>query len=232
MKRIILSVLSLLILVFGMCFVVIYAEDFQLKEQTNEVNNMRQVEQKIPNREQDYQPALDAALKFLAIPEGYELKDVRNGKQNEADVWVFRYEKANGENNGLGGEHYSFTVDNESHKILGFTWMDQRFASGQKLPSEKRTEEIAKSFLDWVEPGLINKLENLWIKPHDEVIKVVSEEVTITGMKYKCYLKDQDTYAWVIVGPNEKIITFEQGIKWEGGRVTEKWLHDSWLVGR
>lgn len=28
----------------------------------------------------------------------------------------------------------------------------------------------------------------------------------------------------------KKIMTFEQGIKWEGGRITEKWLHDSWLL--
>ncbi len=170
MKRIILSVLSLLLLGCGMYFVVVYAEDFQQKEQANEVNNMRKVKQKSPVTEQDYQPALNAALKFLEIPEGYELKNVRSRKQNEADVWVFRYEKLNGENNGLGGEHYSFTVDNESHKILGITWMDQRFASGQQLPSEKRTEELAQTFLNRTQPGLFNRLENHWIRPHDEFI--------------------------------------------------------------
>lgn len=36
--------------------------------------------------------------------------------------------------------------------------------------------------------------------------------------------------AWVIVGPDEKIMIFEQGIKWGGGRINEKWLHDSWLL--
>ncbi|WAA09868.1 hypothetical protein OE104_00345 [Fervidibacillus albus] len=157
------------------------------------------------------------------------MKNVFSGKQNEAEVWIFRFEKANGENNGLGGEHYSFTVNKESDKILGFTWMDKRFESGQELPTKKQTEEIAKSFLNRIEPGLFDRLENLWIRPHDELITVDGQQMTITGMKYKCYLPDEDTYAWLIIGPDKKIITFEQGIKWESGRITEKWLHDSWL---
>ncbi|MEC1717867.1 hypothetical protein ABEV09_16095 [Schinkia azotoformans] len=56
--------------------------------------------------------------------------------------------------------------------------------------------------------------------------------MTITGMKYKCYLPDEDMWAWMIVSLDEKTITFEQGIKWKGGRVTEKWLHDNWLSER
>lgn len=176
-----------------------------------------------------HQKTLDQVLQSHSVPEGYELKNVFSGKQNEAEVWIFRYEKANGENNGLGGEHYSFTVNKESDKILGFTWMDKRFESGQELPTKKQTEEIAKSFLNRIEPGLFDRLENLWIRPHDELITVDGQQMTITGMKYKCYLPDEDTYAWLIIGPDKKIITFEQGIKWESGRITEKWLHDSWL---
>lgn len=189
---------------------------------------MSQIQQK--NQEKAYQKALNNTLETISVPEGYEFKSVRSGKQNEADTWVFRYEKSNQENNGLGGEHYSFTVDQESHKILGITWMDQRFASGQQLPSEKQTEELVKSFLNWTQPGLFDRLENHWIRPHGEVITVNGEKITIIGMKYKCYLPDNDTWAWVIVGPDERVMTFEQGIKWEGGRVTEKWLHDNWLL--
>lgn len=177
-----------------------------------------------------YQPALDVILKFLTIPAGYELKKVCNGKQNESEVLVFRYEKSNGENNGLGGEHYSFTVDKANNKLLGFSWIDQQFATGQELPPKKRTEEISRNFLNQLEPGLADTLQNLWIKPHDEIIRIGNKNVTITGMKYKCYLPDKDTYAWVITGPNDKIMAFEQEIKWENGRVTEMWLHDSWLV--
>ncbi|MFT9820337.1 hypothetical protein [Lysinibacillus sp. NPDC056185] len=63
---------------------------------------------------------------MIDIPEGYQFKEVRSGKQNEVDVIVFRYEKSDLLNNGLEGEHYSFTIEQESHKIVGITWMDQR----------------------------------------------------------------------------------------------------------
>lgn len=85
---------------------------------------------------------------------------------------------------------------------------------------------------------MFEKLENLWIDRHDEIITLKDEKnnesvnITISGMKYKCYLKDKDNYAWIIVGPDGKVITFEQGIIWDNGRVTEKWLHDSWLKNK
>lgn len=190
----------------------------------------KQVAQKPNMNSSEYQPALETALKLLTIPEKYELKNVRNEKQNATDVWIFRYEKSNGENNGLGGEHYSFTVDKENNKLLGFSWMDQQFARGQELPSKKRTEQISRHFYDRLQSGLADKLENLWIEPHNEMIKIGSKEVIITGMKYKCYKRDEDTYTWVIVGPNDNIIAFEQEIRWDSGRVTEKWLDDRWLI--
>ncbi|MFT4416946.1 hypothetical protein ACLM5H_24090 [Fredinandcohnia humi] len=190
---------------------------------------MRKVEQKIRVNEQKYESALTTALKVLSVPKGYEVKGISSGKHNELDIWIFRYEKSNGENNGLGGEHYSFTVDKDNHEILGVTWIDQRFASGQQLPSEIRTEEVAKAFFNQIEPSLFDHLENHWIRLHNEVLTKKDKKLTITGMKYKCYLPDEDTWAWVVVGPDEEIITFERGIKWEGCRVTEKWLYDNWL---
>ncbi|WP_374966544.1 hypothetical protein [Lysinibacillus sp. RS5] len=202
---------------------------FAINQKSNyEVKKMQQHELK--NEEETYQIALDKALEVIDIPEGYHFKEVRSGKQNDVDVFVFRYEKENLDNNGLGGEHYSFTVEQESHKIIGITWMDQRFASNQQLPSEKRTEEIVQVFLNKVQSGLFDQLENQWIRPHDEDIKVNKEALTLTGMKYKCYVPENDSWAWVIVGPDGNIMAFEQDIKWKGGRITEKWLHDSWLL--
>lgn len=189
---------------------------------------MRQYEWE--KEEKAYQIVLNKALGVIDIPEGYQFKEVRSGKQNEVEVMVFRYEKSDLLNNGLEGEHYSFTIEQESHKIVGITWMDQRFASNQQLPSEKRTEELVKEFLNNIQSGLFDQLENHWIRPHDEVITVNNGALTVTGMKYKCYVQESDSWAWVIVGPDEKIMTFEQNIKWVGGRITEKWLHDSWLL--
>lgn len=180
-------------------------------------------------KELQYQPALDAALEIITIPDGYELRQMQTGIQNSNAIWVFRYEKANGRNNGLGGEHFSFVVDQSTLEICGFTWMDQKLANGN-LPSKEETKEIAGSFIGKISDKLFQKLENLWIEPHIETIIIDNHHVEITGMKYKCYLREEDTYCWVIVGPKNKVITFEQGIKWVNGRVTEKWLHDRWLI--
>ncbi|MEI4623794.1 hypothetical protein [Bacillus cereus] len=184
---------------------------------------MNTIEQK------EYGIALDAVREKITIPKGYELKKVKSVKQNKEEVFVFRFEKITGNNNGLGGEHYSFTVSRKNHKLLGVTWMDQIFSIKGELPTQKRTEEIAHLFLEKVEPGLFHCLENLWIRPHDESVITNGKQAIVTGMKYKCYLPDKDSYAWVIVGSNDQVITFEQGIKWENGRLTEKWLHDSWF---
>jgi len=175
--------------------------------------------------------ALADALKVLPVPKGYSIKSAHRVKQNSTDTWLFRYEKASGDNNGLDGEHFSIVLEKKSRRILGFTWMDQSLSKGQ-LPSKGETLAVAKGFLDKVEPGRFDKLENLWIDRHDEIItikdKTGNKPVTISGMKYKCYRKDEDNYAWVIIGPSGQIITFEQGIVWKNGRVTEKWLHDNW----
>ncbi|MBC9784320.1 hypothetical protein H1S01_07320 [Heliobacterium chlorum] len=176
-----------------------------------------------------YETALEEVLKVIEVPREYKLKEVRCGTQNESAVWIFRYVKSDG-NHLLGGEHYSFTVEQKTLKLLGLTWMDQRFVSDQRLPSQERTKDVAKLFLESVQPGLFERLDNHWIRPHDEQIGINGRKLVITGMKFKCYMAEDDTWAWVIVGPDENIITFEQGIKWENGRITEKWLHDSWVL--
>ncbi|MFP7737485.1 YcdB/YcdC domain-containing protein [Priestia aryabhattai] len=191
---------------------------------------MKQTEKNSVLSVSDYQSTLDHTLKSLSIPKNYELKNVQNKKQNNSNVLIFRFEKSDGQNNRLNGEHYSITVDKDTEKILGFTWMDKSLSEGS-LPSPRQTKEVSKDFLNKIEPGLFNKLENLWIKPHEEIIfDENGKEIKVIGMKYKCYKKDDDTYAWVIVGPHNQIITFEQEIIWNGGRVTEKWLHDTWLL--
>ncbi|BBI35601.1 YcdB/YcdC domain-containing protein [Cohnella abietis] len=182
--------------------------------------------------EEAYSHSLKLALQLLTIPDGYSLKRVQSEQQNGNDVWWFRYEKASAENNGVGGEHFSFVVSKNSNKLLGFTWMDKSLLNGE-LPTKEAAKEIAKAFLDKVESGLFVKLDNLWIDKHDESIMIKNAEkldnIIISGIKYKCYLKENHDYAWVIVGRNGEVITFEQGIQWVNGRVTEKWLHDSWV---
>lgn len=81
--------------------------------------------------------------------------------------------------------------------------MDKTLAEGE-LPTKEAAKASAQQFLGMLEPGLFAKLDNLWIDKHDESTLV----------------------------KNGKAITFEQEIKWVNGRVTEKWLHDSWVRDR
>lgn len=180
-----------------------------------------------------YQEALDHAISLLPLPDNYMLQTVQLQKQNTAGVWLFRYVKMSGINSGLGGEHFSFVVEKGTHAILGFTWMDQRLRSGS-LPNPEETKAIAEALFNRIEPGMSGRLHNLWIDRHDEEITITDElnkqaKCIIPGMKYKCYCRESNNYAWVIVGTGGRIVAFEQGIKWRNGRVTEKWLHDSWL---
>lgn len=59
--------------------------------------------------------------------------------------------------------------------------------------------------------------------------------MTITGMKVKGRQLSTGLYAWVIVGPDEQVITFERGIAWDSSqhrRLTQMWLHDAWIAAR
>lgn len=50
-----------------------------------------------------------------------------------------------------------------------------------------------KVFLNQIQSGLFDQLENYWIRPHDEEISVKNKALTVTGMKYKCYLQENDS---------------------------------------
>ncbi|OJG99785.1 hypothetical protein RV18_GL000124 [Enterococcus termitis] len=179
----------------------------------------------------EYQDYLTIIEEKLSIPDEFDLKSVTNDlEQNGKGILLVRYvpEKIN---NDLFGEHFSVTIEKETKLILGFTHMDQKYtlSDDQKLLSKEETKRIAKQFFDQFDPGYFETLENLWIDQHDETIILEGHEVTVSGMKYKCYRPSTSDYSWLIVGSNGEVITFERGIVWEAGRVTEKWLHDSYI---
>ncbi|QDR81313.1 YcdB/YcdC domain-containing protein [Sporomusa termitida] len=179
------------------------------------------------------QTALDYALDFIKVPENYALAQVYEGVQAGDDVFVFRFTK--GENAQIGGEHFSFVVTANENLLLGVMWMDKQFEKGVELPSEEETAEIAREYITNVDPDLFSKLQVQWIAPHDETISVDGKEVTVTGMKYKCYIPAEKTYVWVVVGTGGEIITFERGLVWDSGlgrRGTESWIYDAWLAER
>lgn len=177
---------------------------------------------------EEAKPYLTAFEKFIEIPRVYNFQSVKKVKADNVPAYLFRFEKQ--ENKGLGGECFSFIIS-EDKQILGFTNMDKKYSNFKMLPKSE-TEKIAKDFLLKLDNALANSLKNLWIERHDEEINVNGEKTVLAGMKYKCYRASQNDYAWVIVGFDGSVITFERNIKWnnnEQKRITEKWLHDNWI---
>lgn len=172
---------------------------------------------------------LDEFKKLVEVPKDYLFHSVSKVKADNVPAYLFRFEKQ--ENKGFGGEYFSFLIS-ENKQILGFTNMDKKY-SDTKMLSKAETEKIAKKFLLKMDKSLADDLKNLWIERHDEEILVNGQKTVLAGMKYKCYRSSQKDYAWVIVGFDGSVITFERSIKWNTiaqKRITEKWLHDSWLA--
>lgn len=145
-----------------------------------------------------------------------------------------RYERRDGRNTGLDGEHFS-TVVAADGTLKGFANISLDLA-GKPLPSRERSEQIARDFLQGIAPDLLPRMKISWIEPHDEPIRIVrdgrTETVTLTGMKMKARNQADGRWFWVIVGADEKPMVFERDIVWvtfPGHRKTEKWLHDGWL---
>ena len=177
----------------------------------------------------EVQSYLDEFNKYIEIPKDYQFQSVSKVNADNVPAYLFRFEKST--NKGLKGEHYSFVISEKDKQVLGFTNMDKKY-SNTKMLSKAETEKIAKNFLLKLDKSLANTLKNLWIERHDEEINVDGEKTVLVGMKYKCYRASQNDYAWVIVGFDGSVITFERNIKWynnEHKRITEKWLHDNWV---
>lgn len=162
------------------------------------------------------------------IPNDYHFHSVNKVNVDDITAYLFRFEKQ--ENKNIGGEYFSFLIS-EDKEILGFTNMDKKYATAKML-SKSETQRIAKEFLLKTDKLLATDLKNLWIEKHDEEILINGQKMILSGMKYKCYRSSQKDYAWVIVGFDGSIMTFERNIRWNTiahKRITEKWLHDSWL---
>lgn len=173
----------------------------------------------------------------LPIPDHLTLAASQAVRMGDEAVWHLRYERADGRNRGLHGEHFSVVVSRDDHRLKGITRMVAALAEGE-LPGAAEARQAAERFLENRAPDLLANMDVQWIKPHAEEIRVRGENggtrtVPVTGMKVKCYNPGAGNYFWVIVGPGEEVITFERDIVWStlmGRRETEQWLHDRWLA--
>lgn len=169
------------------------------------------------------------------MPAGYREAARRAVSLDGEGAELVRYERTDGRNAALGGEHFSTVIANNG-RLKGFARIDLDLVGGQ-LPSREEAQAIAMDFLRDAAPDLLPGMKISWIDPHDEPLRVTrnghTEDLTLTGMKVKMRNKADGLWMWVIVGADRKVMVFERDINWitfPGHRGTEKWLHDSWLV--
>jgi hypothetical protein len=169
---------------------------------------------------------------FGDVPDEMGLVAVRREQHDDRPVHVARHQRLEQPEVVLGGEHVTCTVDAVSGQLLGITRLLASQAAGP-LPSRGTARHVADAYLARVAPDLVDNLEMRWIEPHDKVVTLAERRVTITGMKVKCFQPSNGRYAWVIVGPHQRVITFERDIAWDTGqsrRITPMWLHDVWIA--
>lgn len=178
-----------------------------------------------------------AAIIDSYLPAGYREAARRAVTVDGEAAELVRYQRTDGRNAALGGEHFS-TVIAANDRLKGFARIDLDLVGGA-LPSRDQAQAIAMEFLAQAAPDLLRSLKISWIEPHDEPLRVTrdgrSEELTLTGMKVKMRNTADGRWMWVIVGADRKVMVFERDIVWitmPGKRGTEKWLHDSWLAER
>ncbi len=179
----------------------------------------------------DYHQYEEELVRLSLIPAGYELQEVQTGiSQNNEEVVRLRYGLI-GQEIRLSGEHCSAVFRVADEQLLGFMAIRQAavIEDVEELPTAEVTTEITETFLEKVAPGYFAKLNNLWIDRHDEPLVSDGKERLVTGTKYKCFVPEEGSYAWVVVDKNQDVMIFERGIQWVNSRTTEKWLYDDYL---
>ncbi len=180
--------------------------------------------------------------KKVKIPAGYVLSSVRLLPHDAIPVFVFRYERENEVNSGLGGEYFSVAVDIEVTKIMGIMHIDKMHC-GSGLPSEDEAKTQAMEFIGKLAPELTDSIEIKWVAPLREVPESVphdspfpfkdeGKKALVTGMRVKMFFTELQAWGWVIVGRNNTIIAFEREIIWNTmmhRRSTPAWLHDEYI---
>lgn len=171
----------------------------------------------------------------LPIPTTHTQALLRTEMADKEPIVLTRYERKDGRNRGLEGEHFS-TVYADNGLLKGFANISLDLMN-QPLPTREESEKIARNFLQKYAPDLLPTMKISWIEPHDEPVLILNDEgqhetKTVTGMKVKAQNTKDGRWFWVIVGADFQPMIFERDIVWisfPGHRQTEKWLHDSWL---
>lgn len=171
---------------------------------------------------------------------------------------LLRFQRSDDQNNILGGEHITCIFDAETKQLLGYTRMRGELTPNVADLTHQQALKTALTFLTRVAPDLIPAATNLpelntlekhermefspglhlgnveiqWMDDHPELLTLNRQKTEIHGMKIKMYIPKYKLWAWVIVGCDNQVLTFERNISWDFDamiRQTQMWLHDDWL---
>ncbi|MDE5064050.1 hypothetical protein OZD69_06905 [Wolbachia endosymbiont of Drosophila chauvacae] len=175
-------------------------------------------------------PATAVLPAGLSIPAQFVHTHERHELHEDIPVTVTRYQAVPTLN--YGGEHATVITGTGNGILYGWTRQVDTSDDGD-LPDAETARKTAFDFLRRVDAGYAAGLRELWIDRHDEqVTGPDGNPAVVAGIKVKTR-HDSGLYAWVIVGEQGRIITYERDIAWisaESRRHTHMWLHDRWIV--
>jgi hypothetical protein len=171
-----------------------------------------------------------------SLAEHYQGKNIEPAKL----VWL-RFEREDGKNTGLQGEHISATIDINANRLIGLTRMQENLTNAF-LVSHQEALDKAITFLKQAAPDLIpnavastiklkaqpagskmdfeetplqiGNVEVHWIGDHKEDITSHGKNVEVHGIKVKMYMPANQLWVWVIVDKAGEIQTFERDVFW------------------
>jgi hypothetical protein len=167
----------------------------------------------------------------LVVPSGWHEAGVRTGSHDGEKVTVTRYQPT--EEVRLGGPHVC-VVRGEDGRVVGYTALDPDAHNDPRdLPGAEQARQAAYSWLGRTDDDYLQGLTEQWVDRHDEtVVDEDGREHVIPGVKVKTRHED-GRYAWVIVGADSRVVTFERDVTWDTAarrRATQMWLHDTWIA--
>ena len=167
----------------------------------------------------------------LTVPAAFTQVAIRYEHQDGRPVVVTRSQVGA---SGYGGEHVTTVIGKDDGTIYGYTRQTADF-SADALPSREEAEQAAFRLLNSIDPAFAQGLATQWIDRHDETVADANgAPAIVSGMKVKTR-HTSGLYTWVIVGADNKIVTYERDVAWNtehSRRQTAMWLHDAWVTSR
>ncbi|WP_335908154.1 hypothetical protein [Shewanella indica] len=179
--------------------------------------------------------AQDDQTNSLPIPEGYQAVYQRSVIQDDVPMTLTRYERQDGQNTGLQGEHFS-TLYSKDGTLMGFMNITSSVVA-HPLPSEKESERVAREFFASQAPDLLTNMRITSIATYTKPLRLTAtnETVDVSGVRVKAYNNSSSNWFWVVVGNGNQILSYERDVGWSYirfQRSSEYWLDDQWLLNQ